>query len=57
MLEKMIAEDAKRKKRSVSLMWIDYKKAFDSVPHSWIIEVIKLYKIDDTIIAAEGCPY
>ena len=48
MLDKLISEDAKRKKRSVSLMWIDYKKAYDSVPHSWIIEAMKLYKIDDT---------
>ena len=50
MLDKLIADDAKRKKRSVSLMWIDYKKAYDSIPHSWIIEAMKLYKIDDTII-------
>jgi len=50
MIDKLIDEDAKRKKRSVSLMWIDYKKAYDSVPHSWIIEAMKLYKIDDTII-------
>ena len=28
------------------MMWIDYAKAYDSVPHSWILEVLKLYKID-----------
>ena len=27
------------------MVWIDYKKAFDSIPHSWIIEVLKVYNI------------
>ena len=28
-------------------MWIDYKKAYNSVPHSWVTEVLDLYKVDD----------
>ena len=28
---------------------IDYKKAYDSVPHSWILECLKLYKISPNI--------
>ena len=32
-------------------MWIDYKKAYDSIPHSWIEDMMDLYKIDETIIA------
>ena len=47
---KVLTEDTKRKNRNLSVMWIDYKKAYDSVPHEWIIEMLKLYKIDDTII-------
>ena len=27
-------------KRNLSMCWIDYKKAFDMVPHSWIKEVL-----------------
>ena len=29
---------------------IDYRKAFDSVPHSWLIRVLEIYKIDPLII-------
>ncbi|KAL0809154.1 hypothetical protein ABMA28_011389 [Loxostege sticticalis] len=37
--------------RNLSMAYIDYKKAFDSVPHSWLLEVLKLYKIDPMIIS------
>ena len=30
-------------------MWIDYKKAYDSIPHQWMLEVLNLYKINKTI--------
>ena len=32
------------------MCWIDYKKAYDSVPHSWIIKCLELYKIDASIV-------
>ena len=31
------------------MVWIDYKKAFDSLPHSWVIEVLKVYNVCPTI--------
>ena len=32
------------------MAWIDYRKAYDSVPHSWILESLKLYKVDNNIL-------
>ena len=32
------------------MAWIDYKKAYDMVPHSWIINSLKMYKISDEVI-------
>ena len=29
--------------------WIDYKKACDSVPHSWILSCLDLYKVHPRI--------
>ena len=34
----------------MSMAWIDYSKAFDSVPHSWIVKCLRLYKINEQII-------
>ena len=30
-------------------MRIDYKKSYDSVPHSWLYKILELYKISDGI--------
>ena len=39
----------KREKKTLSTAWIDYRKAFDSVPHDWIIDTLKIHKFDATI--------
>jgi hypothetical protein len=26
----------KKRRKNLNMAWIDYQKAFDSVPHSWI---------------------
>ena len=33
-------------------IWLDYKKAFDSVPHSWLIRSLELAKVPEKIIKA-----
>ena len=47
LINKMIQEDARTKKKNLSTAWIDYKKAFDSVPHDWIVETLKIHKFDE----------
>ena len=46
----MIMENAKKRKHNISTAWIDYKKAFDSIPHDWMIETLKIHKFDETTI-------
>jgi hypothetical protein len=33
------------------MAWIDYQKAFDRVPHSWIIKSLELIGINKKVIA------
>ena len=30
--------------------WIDFKKAYDMVPHSWIIESMKMFGLADNLV-------
>lgn len=37
---------AKKNKAELHTAYIDYRKAFDSVPHSWLIEVLHLHQVE-----------
>jgi len=42
MTSKAIYEDCKRRNKNLSIAWIDYQKAFDSIPHSWVEKLTAL---------------
>ena len=46
----MILENSHSKHKNLSTAWVDYKKAFDSVPHSWILKTLELFKISPILI-------
>ena len=50
LINKMLLEHCKMKHRNMSMAWIDYRKAFDSVPHSWIVKALELFKISPTVV-------
>jgi hypothetical protein len=43
-------EQARKNNRNICTAFIDYKKAYDSVPHSWLIKILKIYKINLDLI-------
>ena len=50
LIDKMVLRNCKRRHVNLYTTWIDYKKAYDSVPHSWILKCLDLVKINGTII-------
>ena len=32
---------------NLSVAWIDYKKDYDMVPHTWILQCLKIIKVTD----------
>ena len=50
MIDKLILKNCKRRKRNLLMTFIDYKKAYDRVPHSWIISCMTMCGISPTII-------
>ena len=49
LINKMILRNANRRKTKLYVAWIDYKKAFDSLPHSWIAKSPQMLGISDNI--------
>ena len=45
MINNAILENCKKRKKNLSTAWIDYKKAIDIVPNSWILKWLQMYKI------------
>ena len=45
-------EEVKSKRRNLVCVWLDYRKAFDSVPHDWLIKALHLAKVPLEIIIA-----
>ena len=45
-----ILNESKTWRKNLAMAWIDYKKAYDMVPQSWIINCLKIYKILDELI-------
>ena len=50
LINSMIYEEITQHRRNLTTVWLDYKKAFDSVPHSWIIEALKLAGIQSIVV-------
>ena len=47
LINKMIIEDCKKKKKNLSMTWTDYRKAYDRVPHSWILKTLQMYRANE----------
>ena len=44
-IDKTVLKDYKKRHTSLSMAWIDYRKAYDLVPHSWVNECMKMFGI------------
>ena len=50
LIDKMVMMNSKGRKTNLSMAWIDYKKAFDMIPHSWLIECLEIYGAEENNI-------
>ena len=42
LVDKAIQKNCRRRLTNLSMAWIDYKKAYDMVPHSWILKCLEM---------------
>ena len=44
-----VLKEVKHRKRNVAMAWVDYKKAYDMVPHLWLEECFRLFGIANNV--------
>ena len=49
LIDKGIMIDSRTRKTNLAMGWIDYKKAYDMIPHSWIKHTLKEMKVAKNI--------
>ena len=50
LINKAVLKEVKKQRRNLITVWLDYAKAFDSVPHSWLFKALQLAKLPPKII-------
>ena len=48
-IDRAVLKEVKSRNKNLLMLWIDYKKAYDMVPHSWIIECLYLFGVAQNI--------
>ena len=48
-IDRAVIKEVKFRNKNLAMAWIDYKKAYDMVPHSWIIECLDLFGVAENI--------
>ena len=49
LIDKTILKDCRKRRTNLAMAWIDYRKAYDFVPHSWILECLDMLGIADNV--------
>ena len=48
-IDRAVIREVKSRKKNLAMAWIDYKKAYDMVPHLWIKECLDLFGVAGNI--------
>ena len=49
-IDQHILNESKTRRKNLATAWIDYKKAYDMIPQSWILHCLKMYKMSHEVI-------
>ena len=44
LIDKMVTQDCHHGKRNLSMAWVDVTKAYDSVDHDWLCEMMEVHR-------------
>ena len=50
LVDKALLEDATKNAKNISCVWIDVKKAFDSVAHNWLVTDLEYHGVSKRLV-------
>ena len=50
LIDKMVLDDCNKRHTNLGMTWIDYKKTYGMIPHSWILESLGLAQVAENIV-------
>ena len=48
-IDMAVIKEVRSRNKNLAIAWIDYKEAYDMVPHSWIIEYLDWFGVAENI--------
>lgn len=51
LIDKMVIKNCKKRLTGLGVAWINYKKAYDMIPHSWILKTMELVGVANNMKA------
>ena len=49
LIDKTVLKDCKKRYTNLSMTWIDYKNAYDLIPHSWVSDWMEMFEIVENL--------
>ncbi|XP_067951793.1 uncharacterized protein [Watersipora subatra] len=51
LVDRTVCQGSRRRHTNLAMAWIDYKKTYASIPHSWILEYLSMYNVHPALVA------
>ena len=48
-IDRVVIREVKSRKKNLTMTWIDYKKVYAMIPHSWIQECLDLFGVAENV--------
>ena len=49
LINRMVLQHCAKRHRNLGMTWVEYRKAYYMVPHSWIVKCLEFIQIADNI--------
>ena len=49
LIDKTVLKDCQKRHTNLSMAWVNYRKAYELIPHSWVIECMEMFGIVENL--------